>query len=97
MKVVDPVWQLKASRCDCCAGQGALCFSSCPACGAVVLVCDEVGTVFPNPFDLSQAVQCGLDDPSCKCPGCAQIAVSAFRNSTWEEIRRLGFNPDQYG
>src|SRR5664279_2274877 len=97
MEVDKIVWHLRASRCEFCSGQGALYFASCPGCGAVVLVCDEVGTVFPDPRDLSRAVQCGLDNPSCRCPGCALVALEAFRNSTSDEIQRLGFHRDEYG
>jgi hypothetical protein len=96
MEITQPIWHLKTPRCECCSGQGALCFSTCPRCGAVVLVCDEVGTVFPNPRDLSQAVQCGFDDPSCKCPGCELVALADFRHSTSEEIQRLGFQTGEY-
>ena len=53
MDLLKPVWSLKTPRCSCCNEQGALCFSTCPNCKYVVLVCDEVGSVYPNPKDLS--------------------------------------------
>ena len=96
MQVDPPTWALRGIRCECCAGQGALCFSACPDCNAVVLVCDEVGTVFSDPKNLESAVYGGLDDPSCRCPRCAYKAVSEFRNASAVEIQGAGFPAGSY-
>ena len=56
-------WCLKTPRCECCDEQGALCFSTCPNCEHIVLICDEVGTVFTNPKDLTQGIYARLMRP----------------------------------
>jgi hypothetical protein len=61
-----------------------------------VLVCDEVGTVFPNPRDLTQATYGALDIPSYFCPNCGKISISEFKNSTGQEIQKLGFTVGEY-
>lgn len=96
MELTSPIWNLKSPRCPCCEGEGALCFSSCPSCGCVVLVCDEVGSVFPNLQDLTRAACGAVDDGSVLCPSCEQTAVSDFRHSTSEEVQRLGFGVGEY-
>ena len=96
MEIVDPIWCLKTPRCPCCDEQGTLCFSTCPRCAHIILVCNEVGTVFPNPKDLAQAGGGDNDATSSSCPNCGKVAVSGFRHSTSEEIKRLGFRVGEY-
>ena len=96
MEFVSPTWSLRNPRCNCCSEQGALCFSTCPNCNQVVLVCDEVGTVFPNPKDLTQAIYGAIDSSSYVCPNCEKISFSEFKNSTSVEIRKLGFVVGDY-
>lgn len=96
MNIDDPAWRLKSPRCECCSGEGWLCFATCPNCGHVVLVCDEVGTVFPDPRDLENATYGGLEHPGCVCSKCGTIRVANFRDSTAEEIQALGYAPDEY-
>ena len=43
---MPPYWMLATERCRCCGAQGELEFSTCPACGFVVLICAEIGTVY---------------------------------------------------
>jgi len=54
----------------------------------VLLVCDEVGTVLPDPRDLSTR----LDEPRCV----GDATVSDFVNATSDQIQAVGFTPDQY-
>ena len=96
MNIVSPTWCLKTPRCECCSEQGALCFSTCPNCGYVILVCDEVGTVFPNPKNLTEAIYGAIDTPSYLCPNCKAVSLSEFRDSTSEEIQNLGFVAGEY-
>ena len=96
MKINSPMFSLKTTRCECCSGQGALCFSTCSNCGHIALVCDEVGTIFFNPKNLEIAVYAGLEDPNCICPKCQKTHISDFKNSTGEEIQSLGFSIDDY-
>jgi len=94
MKLVKPIWQLK-TRCSCCDKNGELCFTTCPKCEYVFLICSEVGTVFPNPKDLTQIVFSAYLESSFSCPGCG-IVSSDFRNSTSDEIQQIGFTADDY-
>jgi hypothetical protein len=96
MEIVSPTWWLKNRRCDCCSEQGALCFSTCPNCSQVILICDEVGTVFPNPTDLTQAIYGAIEATSYVCPSCKKVSFAGFRNSTSDEIQNLGFVAGDY-
>lgn len=96
MEVNPAVWHLKKRRCECCTGQGALCFFTCRGCGHIALVCDEVGTVFLDPKNTQVAVYGGMDDPSCRCSACSSVHISDFRPSTAEEIQKLGFAVGDY-
>ncbi len=96
MEIVSPTWCLKNQRCDCCDEQGALYFSTCPNCRQVVLVCDEIGTVFPNPKDLTQAIYGAIDAPTYVCQNCGKASFSEFRNSASDEILSLGFVVGDY-
>jgi hypothetical protein len=98
MKGEDPSWKLKQQRCPCfCGGEGFLVFITCPACGHIAVVCDEVGTVFPNPRDLNEQ-PCGswLDWSGDKCPKCREALLSDFRYATGEKIQSLGFTAGDY-
>ena len=95
MEISNPIWQLKSPRCNCCSEQGALCFFTCPNCEYIILVCDEVGTVFPKPKDLTEATYGAIDSPYL-CPNCERVKLSDFRNSTGEEIQDLGFTANEY-
>jgi hypothetical protein len=95
MNFVNPIWELK-TRCNCCDGNGELCFSTCPECNNVVLICAEVGTVYPNPKNLTQSIFGASLEPSFLCPHCGKSEVSDFRDSNSDEIQQLGFTPDEY-
>lgn len=86
----------KEQRCECCSEQGALFFSTCPNCGHVVLVCDEVGTVFQNPHNLNNAVYGGIDDPTCYCVKCSEVQLSDFVCSVESNVIGVGFKYEQY-
>jgi hypothetical protein len=78
-------------------GEGFLAFRACPSCAATVLVCDEVGTVFPDP----QAVARGDADlprhePRDACARCGGHRFDEFRPATPDEVQALGFGPDSY-
>jgi hypothetical protein len=90
------VWTLKSFRCVPCHGNGALCFSACPDCGRIVLICDEVSHVYPNPHDLSQFYEGWLDDQHSLCPGCGKVALTEFRDCTTDEIERIDFRQGDY-
>jgi hypothetical protein len=90
------IWIHKGFRCVPCQGNGALCFSTCPGCGRIVLICDEVSHVYPNPHDLNQIYEGWLNDQHSLCPGCAKVPLTEFRDSTADEIDRIGFGRGDY-
>jgi rRNA maturation protein Nop10 len=95
MKIEKPKFTLKEA-CPVC-GQGRLLFLTCPTCGTTILVCDEEGSVFPNPKDLSQQESWPCDpwvSTVTKCPHCGKEGKFSF--STGEEIQKLGFSQNQY-
>lgn len=96
MRIKSASFNLIKPRCECCSEQGALCFASCPNCGHIVLICDEVGTIFPDPANLEHAVYGALDEPNSNCPKCEQVHFSKFENSSGEEIQGLGYNTSEY-
>jgi hypothetical protein len=93
MNLVSPSWWLK-TRCSCCHENGELCFTTCPKCNYVFLVCSEVSTVYPNPKDLTQSIFGAYSESSFVCPNCK--TASDFRDSTIDEIQQLGFTVDDY-
>jgi hypothetical protein len=95
MEITSPVWSLRVPRCP-DDKQGALCFSSCPGCGEILLICDEVGHAFQNLRDLGGDSFGTIDDPLTLCPRCGEVPLSGFRNSASEEIQGLGFAVDEY-
>src|ERR1051325_4351529 len=89
------IWELREGRCSHCYGTGALYFSTCPACGHVVLICDEVGHVYPRPHDIAQVADRLFNDRLCLCPNCGKVSLPEFRDSTLDEIERSGFPKHQ--
>jgi hypothetical protein len=96
MEIRPPTWSLRNERCPCCEGQGELCFSACPACGRLVLVCAEIGTVFADLRAASRRPHGNFDDKSCVCPGCRRVPIALFREALDEEIQAAGFTPADY-
>ena len=96
MDIKPPTWSLRNERCSCCAGQGELCFSICPACGQLVLVCAEVGTVFSALGAGIRRRLGSLEDASCVCPGCHEVPIARFRDASSEEILAAGFTTTDY-
>ena len=93
VKVGSPNWELRAP-CPCC-GQGGLVFSTCPQCHHVLLICAEVGTVFPDAHDLSRTLRVPAKG-DVRCPSCGGTSLRDYRKATSDEIRALGFTPNQY-
>lgn len=93
MNVVPPTWSLR-KPCPCC-GQGSPTLATCPACHHVVAICGELGTIFPDPRDLSRRLDDRYGDGAA-CPACGTGAVDEFPDSTSAEIQALGFTPDDH-
>ena len=96
MEIRLPTWSLRNERCPCCGGQGELCFSACPECVRLVLVCAEAGTVFADVRAASRRPYGSLDDKACVCPGCRRVSISLFRDASDQEIQAAGFTPADY-
>jgi hypothetical protein len=71
-------------------------FSTCPACGVVVLICTELGTVF-SIRDRQPGSALG-DSVAAQdvCAQCGRNRYSDFRSATADEILALGFQPGDY-
>jgi hypothetical protein len=82
VNVGSTTWRLRRP-CPCC-GQGGACFSTCLQCSRVVLVCAEVGTVFPDPHDLTTR------GDACAC------GATEFGEASSDAVGTLGFTPDDY-
>ncbi len=98
MQIDPPIWSLRRQRCPCpCGGEGRLEFHSCPSCLRVVLVCNEVGTTYPDPASLSfSSPDSSFDLHSHSCPGCHRVPLSSFVPASSEQIRALGFAVSDY-
>jgi hypothetical protein len=98
MNIVQPEWHLKGKTCPCiCGGEGSLLFLSCPACGAVMLACNEVGTVFSNPQDLDDGPYLSrLPSDADTCPRCGSTPLSKCVNADSSQIQAAGFKVGEY-
>jgi len=99
VEISSPSFRLREPRCPClCGGEGLLTFITCSGCCHVTVACDEVGTVFVSPRDLSELSGAswlsGFEDGLC--PHCRDVSLRDFRFSTGEEIQALGFSPTEY-
>ena len=98
MEINQPEWFLNRD-CPCISGcQGKLVFKTCLNCGKIILVCDEIGTIFLDPKNVSELEESmhAEAEEIAVCPKCSKIKVSKFRNSTNDEIISLGFKHGDY-
>ncbi len=95
MEARKPVWTLKR-LCPICGQGSSLTLLACSDCEKVVVACEEEGTVFLNPQDLSQQQTAWSSFRSyvTDCSGCEQN--SEFRVATSDEAQRAGFQPGEY-
>lgn len=95
-KVDEPRWTSE-QLCPVCQQGSSLVFLTCPKCCKVILACDEEGTAFPEPHDLTIQSDASCDvwvSTVTKCPGCQEVV--AFRFSSSQEIQGMGFSPKDY-
>jgi hypothetical protein len=90
MQVNAPVWTLK-QLCPVCGQGTCLVLVNCPRCRRLAVHCDEEGSDFPEPRDLSSTAE-----GSSPCPGCGEVALSAFAPASDESIRAFGFTAAEY-
>ena len=75
--------------CEYCSGNGRLVFFKCKACDRILLVCSELGCVYPDPHDTKRSSGLIHDDPPC--PSCGATHVNEFLRATMDEVVALGF------
>jgi len=81
-----PSWELVSRRCPLCHEQYELIFYTCSSCWRKVLSC-----CLGHTFEVAnKSVGARLDEREACC------ANPKERPSTWQEIRALGFGPDEY-
>ena len=63
-------------------------------------MCDEVGTIFPDPKDLSKDMDWLADPvsgkPTFPCPYCGVSGIVELVNATDDEISAAGFKRTDY-
>ncbi len=101
MDSAAPSRHLKKRRCPCdCGGEGYLVLSACPACRGLLLECDELGTVFPDPRDLSRDMEWTLDPAlglaTFACPHSGKPGLRKLEAATDGEIQAAGFRRTDY-
>lgn len=90
MEIVPPTWTLK-QLCPVCGQGSSLALVCCPQCGRLAVVCEEEGTVFPEPRDLSATA-----DFSSPCRGCSAVEIRSFVDASDDAIRAAGFTASEY-
>lgn len=96
MKVVRPKFTLKRP-CPNCEQGSSLVLYACRACGNLIVACDEEGSIFPNPMDLSRHAQQSSDSWSLtgtQCPRCNNIG--GFELATGDDIQAFGIQVSEY-
>lgn len=77
-------------------GRLSLAFYACPGCGHTLLTCEELGTVYADPHDLSEPIPYTVGDPQCLCPGCEKVPLIEFRAADAGQIEAAGFQLGEY-
>jgi hypothetical protein len=88
-----PTWTLKRS-CPVCEQGSCLVFVACPECARLAIQCDEDGSVFLDPHDLSAYPSANPETSACL--GCGKQLVAAFPPATDARIREDGFTVADY-
>jgi hypothetical protein len=94
MELNPPVWLLP-NDCSVCHQGSALVLSVCLACNHLLVICDEEGSVFPNPRQL-EAHGHPLTHIGTTCPTCSTTPISSFRAASDQDLTRAGFKPGEY-
>jgi hypothetical protein len=61
-----------------------------------LLVCDEVGTVYPDPKNLEATLYPGTKVFEDVCPNCKIAPLSEFLDASADEIQDAGFQRGEY-
>jgi hypothetical protein len=93
MKIVASVWHARRN-CPVCEQGNSLAFRSCPRCALVIVLCEEEGSVFPNPRALDAPAQ-GLGSETA-CPSCGEVKIGDFPPTTAQQLQELGLGLADY-
>jgi phage FluMu protein Com len=97
MKLGQTIWHMAGRRCPCaCGGEGFLDFIVCPQCRSIALVCDEHGTVFPDPRNVHEPPGLSWVEDDHRCPRCQTTQLASFAYATSTEIQVIGFVAGEY-
>jgi hypothetical protein len=88
-----PVWTM-TRLCPVCEQGTCLVFVVCPGCGRLAVHCDEEGSAFLDPRDVTS--HSAMDPRGTKCPGCGEHLVADFTLATDTKIRAAGFTTAEY-
>jgi hypothetical protein len=94
MEIGTPIWHLKRI-CPICEQGSSLAFISCPNCGYLAIQCEEEGTIFINPKDISSSGASNRDLNEIKCPKC-DSKLSEYKTATSQEIIGQGYSKKDY-
>lgn len=90
MYIDSPVWRLK-QRCPCCE-EGYLELHTCDDCKKVFAICEEVGTIFIDPLNISISNISHKDSGVCENCG----SIGKLRPAKDYEIIALGLTIADY-
>jgi hypothetical protein len=93
MRTREPTWTL-TRLCPVCEQGSCLVLIACPVCARLAVRCEEEGTPFLNPHDLSSESAAPPDD--LPCPGCGRSALRDYVFATDQQIVKAGFTADDY-
>ena len=85
MKVQPPTLKLK-QPCPICVQGRTLVLLCCPNCTKLIAACDEEGSVFPDPTDLSVQAPWTCDpwvSTETQCPGCDEVGFCPINIKCW--------------
>lgn len=91
MYIDSPKWRLR-KLCPCCEQGSSLLLSTCEKCKRLFVVCEEVGTVFLDAFDISLNKVSTVDHNTC--PFCN--FKGEIRPSKDYEILGIGLTSKDY-
>jgi hypothetical protein len=95
MKITKPIFTLR-TFCPICGQGDSLIFYTCPKCKAIIIVCAEESSIFPNANSISKETALQASPEITPCPGCGQVPIVKFDFSTGEDIQKAGFSTDEY-
>lgn len=82
-------WRLPGP-CRVCGQGDCLLLCVCPKCAALVVICEEDETTFPDLRNLQAALRAD------SCPSCRTVMLHDFVAADWKRAQAAGFKPGEY-